>query len=127
MTMKAPKKIHLNRAAKTLQVTFADAEYSLPAEYLRVFSPSAEVRGHGPGEGVLVSGKMHVGIEHAEASGRYAVRLVFDDGHDTGIYTWDYLRELGENFAGNWNDYLERLRRAGQGRDPDESAVKFIG
>lgn len=125
--MKPPKKIHLNRAEKILRVTFADAEYSLPAEYLRVFSPSAEVRGHGAGEGVLVSGKIHVGIERVEASGRYAVRLIFDDGHDTGIYTWAYLRELGENHASNWSDYLERLRKAGEGRDPDESAVKFIG
>lgn len=125
--MKPPKKIHLNRAEKTLQVIFEDADYTLPAEYLRVFSPSAEVRGHGPGEGVLVSGKINVGVDHVEASGRYAIRLIFDDGHDTGIYTWDYLRELGENHSENWNAYLERLRQAGKGRDPDESAVKFIG
>ncbi|MFC6633728.1 gamma-butyrobetaine hydroxylase-like domain-containing protein [Microbulbifer taiwanensis] len=125
--MKAPKKIRLNRAEKTLQVAFADAEYQLPAEYLRVFSPSAEVRGHGASEPVLVSGKLHVGIDKVEAAGRYALKITFDDGHDSGIYTWSYLRELGENRADNWEAYLQRLRSAGKGRDPDESAVKIIG
>lgn len=122
-----PKKISLNRAEKSLRVVFADAEFELPAEYLRVYSPSAEVRGHGAGPGTLVSGKMHVGIDSVEAAGRYALKIDFDDGHDSGIYTWDYLRELGENFSANWDDYLQRLSAAGKGRDPDESAVKIIG
>ena len=122
-----PKKISLNRAEKSLRVVFADAEFELPAEYLRVYSPSAEVRGHGTGPGTLVSGKMYVGIDSVEAAGRYALKIDFDDGHDSGIYTWDYLRELGENFSANWDDYLQRLSAAGKGRDPDESAVKIIG
>jgi len=125
--MKAPKKIRLNRAEKTLQIVFADVEYKLPAEYLRVFSPSAEVRGHGASEPVLVSGKLHVGIDSVEAAGRYALKITFDDGHDSGIYTWEYLRELGENHAANWEAYLRRLQQAGKGRDPDESPVRFIG
>ncbi|MGL6160896.1 gamma-butyrobetaine hydroxylase-like domain-containing protein [Microbulbifer sp.] len=125
--MKPPKKIRLNRTEKNLQLLFDDAEYTLPAEYLRVHSPSAEVRGHGAGEPLLVSGKMHVGIESVETAGRYALKIVFDDGHDSGIYTWEYLRELGENYAANWDAYLQRLQQAGKGRDPDESPVKFIG
>ncbi|MBB3061675.1 gamma-butyrobetaine hydroxylase-like domain-containing protein [Microbulbifer rhizosphaerae] len=124
--MKAPKKIRLNRTEKNLQLLFDDAEYTLPAEYLRVHSPSAEVRGHGASEPLLVSGKMHVGIESVETAGRYALKIVFDDGHDSGIYTWEYLRELGENYAVNWDAYLQRLQQAGKGRDPDESPVKFI-
>ncbi|MCO1332892.1 DUF971 domain-containing protein [Microbulbifer sp. OS29] len=122
-----PKKIRLNRAEKNLQLVFSDAEFTLPAEYLRVYSPSAEVRGHGASERVLVSGKMQVSIDALEAAGRYALKINFDDGHDTGIFTWEYLRELAENYATNWEAYLQRLRAAGQGRDPDESVVKLIG
>lgn len=122
-----PEKIRLNRAEKSLQIVFAETEYTLPAEYLRVFSPSAEVRGHGNSEPVLVSGKINVGIDRIEAAGRYALKIDFDDGHDSGLYTWDYLRELGENYEQNWGDYLQRLRDAGRGRDPDESPVKIIG
>ncbi|WP_346838144.1 DUF971 domain-containing protein [Microbulbifer sp. SAOS-129_SWC] len=125
--MVAPKKIRLNRADKSLQIVFADGDYTLSAEYLRVYSPSAEVRGHGAGEGVLVSGKQGVGIERLETAGRYALKIVFDDGHDSGLYTWDYLRELAQNRDANWRNYLDRLQRAGKGRDPDESAVKIIG
>ena len=121
------KKIRLNRAEKTLQLVFEDLEYSLPAEYLRVYSPSAEVRGHGAGEGVLVSGKQNVGIDGVEAAGRYALKINFDDGHDTGIYTWEYLRELGDKYPVYWQDYLQRLEQAGKGRDPDESPVRIIG
>ncbi|WP_237059576.1 gamma-butyrobetaine hydroxylase-like domain-containing protein [Microbulbifer sediminum] len=121
-----PSRIRLNRAEKSLQLVYPDREYTLPAEYLRVYSPSAEVRGHGPGEGVLVHGKVHVAIDKVQAAGRYALQLVFDDGHDSGIYTWDYLRELCERHDELWRDYLERLQAAGKGRDPDESVVKFI-
>ncbi|WP_444889056.1 gamma-butyrobetaine hydroxylase-like domain-containing protein [Microbulbifer sp. DLAB2-AA] len=122
-----PQKIRLNRAEKTLQLLFADGEFNLPAEYLRVYSPSAEVRGHGNSPALLVDGKIHVGIDRVEAAGRYGLKIDFDDGHDTGIYTWEYLRELAEKYTINWEAYLERLRAAGKGRDPDESVVKFIG
>jgi DUF971 family protein len=95
-----------------LQVSFADGKcFELPFEYLRVHSPSAEVKGHGPGQEVLVLGKENVGIRAVEPIGQYAVKLVFDDGHDTGLYTWGYLYELGSEYAGKWADYLERVRR----------------
>lgn len=122
-----PKKIRLNRGEKSLQLVYSDGEYTLPAELLRVYSPSAEVRGHGAGEGELVYGKLNVGIDSVEAAGRYALKIDFDDGHDTGIYTWSYLRELCEKQEALWQAYLTRLEQAGKGRDPDESAVKFIG
>jgi len=125
--MPAPKKIRLDKSEKQLILEYPDGEFSLPAEYLRVHSPSAEVRGHGIGEGTLVSGKMHVGIEKVAAAGRYALQIFFDDGHDSGIYTWDYLRELCDTREQKWQAYLARLQAEGKGRDPDESAVKFIG
>ncbi|WGL15516.1 DUF971 domain-containing protein [Microbulbifer bruguierae] len=125
--MSAPQKIRLDKAGKKLVLQYRDQAFQLPAEYLRVYSPSAEVRGHGIGEGTLVSGKMHVGIEKVAAAGRYALQIFFDDGHDSGIYTWAYLRELCDTHNEKWQIYLERLQREGKGRDPDESAVKFIG
>ncbi|MFV8780798.1 gamma-butyrobetaine hydroxylase-like domain-containing protein [Microbulbifer sp. SA54] len=125
--MTAPKKIRLNKSDKQLILQYSDGEFSLPAEYLRVYSPSAEVRGHGAGEGNLVSGKINVGIDKVAAAGRYALQIFFDDGHDSGIYTWAYLRELCEQKAQKWQAYLERLQKEGMGRDPDESPVKFIG
>ncbi|GAB2903869.1 gamma-butyrobetaine hydroxylase-like domain-containing protein [Microbulbifer echini] len=121
------QKIRLNRAEKNLLLVYADGEFTLPAEYLRVYSPSAEVRGHGNSPALLVDGKLNVGIDRIEAAGRYALKIDFDDGHDTGIYTWEYLRDLAEKYAVNWEAYLARLRAAGKGRDPDESVVKFIG
>ncbi|WP_043319972.1 gamma-butyrobetaine hydroxylase-like domain-containing protein [Microbulbifer sp. HZ11] len=125
--MPPPQKIRLQKADKKLTLHYPDAEYDLPAEYLRVYSPSAEVRGHGADEGKLVTGKLHVGIERVAAAGRYALQIFFDDGHDSGIYTWDYLQELCETRQEKWQAYLERLANAGQGRDPDESPVKLIG
>ncbi|WP_105102471.1 gamma-butyrobetaine hydroxylase-like domain-containing protein [Microbulbifer pacificus] len=125
--MQPPKKIRLDKASKKLILHYGDAEFELSAEYLRVHSPSAEVRGHGIGEGTLVSGKMHVGIDRVASAGRYALQIFFDDGHDSGIYTWSYLRELCDTREEKWRAYLERLQREGRGRDPDESAVKFIG
>jgi len=114
-----PTEITLHKASRVLEVAFDDgAHYELPCEYLRVYSPSAEVRGHGPGQEVLQVGKRAVGIEAIEAVGAYGVKLVFSDGHDTGIYSWDYLHELGERQDGNWRTYLERLDAAGKGRDP---------
>ena len=88
-------------------------EYSLPFEYLRVYSPSAEVRGHGAGQETLQLGKHEVGITAVEPVGHYAVRLRFDDGHDTGLYTWAYLRELGETRDAKWQHYLDRLAKLG--------------
>jgi DUF971 family protein len=106
--------IRLRRAARVLEVSFADgSRYQLPFEYLRVHSPSAEVKGHGPGQEVLVLGKENVGIAAIEPVGQYAVRLVFDDGHDTGLYTWKYLHELGREREAKWAAYLARKARAG--------------
>jgi DUF971 family protein len=107
--------IRLRRAARLLEVSFSDgSRFELPFEYLRVYSPSAEVKGHGPGQEVLVVGKENVGIAAIEPVGQYAVKLVFDDGHDTGLYTWRYLHELGRERAQKWVRYLERKARAAQ-------------
>ena len=122
-----PKKIRLDKSEKKLILHYPDGEFELSAEFLRVYSPSAEVRGHGVGEGTLVSGKQHVGIDRVAAAGRYALQIFFDDGHDSGIYTWQYLRELCDAREEKWGEYLARLEAAGKGRDPDESPVKFIG
>lgn len=101
-----------------LEVTFDDGkQYRLPCEYLRVFSPSAEVRGHGPGQEVLQVGKREVNVSAVEPVGVYAVKLAFSDGHDTGIFSWDYLYELGQKQESNWKSYLARLESAGKGRD----------
>jgi DUF971 family protein len=106
--------IRLRRQSKLLEVSFNDGNrFELPFEYLRVYSPSAEVRGHNEGEGVLVVDKQSVAIKAIEPIGHYAVRLVFDDGHDTGLYTWKYLYELGSQRAQKWSDYLARVSRAG--------------
>jgi DUF971 family protein len=100
-------------------VTFEDGRrFELPAEYLRVESPSAEVQGHGPGQKVIVGGRRHVGITRIEPVGSYAVRLVFDDLHDSGLYTWDYLYELGEDHATRWAAYLAALAEKGLTREP---------
>jgi len=105
--------IRLRRATRVLEVSFADgSRYELPFEYLRVHSPSAEVKGHGPGQEVLVVGKENVGIVAVEPVGQYAVKLVFDDGHDTGLYTWKYLHELGRERPQKWARYLGRKARA---------------
>jgi DUF971 family protein len=100
-----------------MSIEFDDGRsFDLPFEYLRVFSPSAEVMGHGPGQEILQTGKEDVQVSSIEPIGHYAVRLVFDDGHDTGLYTWHYLYELGERQAENWRAYLDRLRAAGYAR-----------
>jgi DUF971 family protein len=115
--MPVPTEIRLDRAARVLHVTFAgDERYALPAEYLRVESPSAEVQGHGPGQKTILGGKRGVGIGAVEPVGHYAVRLVFDDGHDTGIYAWDYLRELGLEYDRRWPVYLNELAARGLNR-----------
>ena len=110
-------------AEHRLEVEFEDGKsFSLPAEYLRVESPSAEVQGHGPGQKQIVSGRRHVGIMRIEPVGNYAVRLCFDDLHDTGLYSWDYLYELGEDQAEKWATYLEAVERQGLSRDPPRRA-----
>jgi DUF971 family protein len=106
--------IKLRRQSRLLEVTFDDGtNHELPCEYLRVYSPSAEVRGHGPGQETLQLGKHQVQVVKVEPVGNYAVRLVFDDGHDTGLYTWGYLYELGETRAAKWQHYLGRLQQLG--------------
>ena len=118
-----PTEINLHQVSRTLDVAFDDGmSFSLPVEYLRVFSPSAEVRGHGPGQEVLQSGKSQVNISAIEPIGMYAVKLVFSDGHDTGIFSWDYLHHLGSQQAELWRKYEARLAEAGVSRDADMPA-----
>ena len=113
-----PTEIKLHQKSRVLEVSFDDnAHFHLPCEYLRVYSPSAEVRGHGPGQEVLQLGKEAVNITAIEPVGSYAVALHFDDGHNTGIYSWDYLHDLGANQEANWKRYLERLEAAGHKRE----------
>jgi len=110
MSKHHPTDIQLHRASRVLEVHFDDgARIELPCEYLRVFSPSAEVRGHGLPEPLLVIGKQNVNIDAIEPVGQYAVKLVFDDGHDSGLYDWDFLYQLGQDYAINWSRYQARL------------------
>ena len=114
-----PTEVKAHQTSRVLEIAFSDGRaFKLPYEYLRVYSPSAEVRGHGPGQEVLQVGKRDVTIKELEAVGHYAIRPVFSDGHDTGIYSWEYLRELGEDQDELWQRYLERLDKAGASRDP---------
>ena len=116
-----PTEITLRKSSKMLVVAFEDgAEFSFSFEYLRVYSPSAEVVGHGPGQETLQTGKEDVEITAIEPVGHYAVKLVFDDGHDTGLYSWTYLHELGCNMEANWKRYLDRLATAGYARQKPE-------
>lgn len=109
-----PVEIKLRTRSRVLEVRFDDgSRYELPFQYLRVFSPSAEVRGHGGGESILQVGKQHVGVTGAEPIGNYALRLLFDDGHNTGLYSWRLLYELGRDQQANWARYLERCAAAG--------------
>jgi len=117
--MAAPTEIRLRRAERALVVTFDDgARFTLPAEYLRVESPSAEVQGHAPDQKVLVWGRRHVGILGMEPVGNYAIRILFDDLHDSGIYSWEYLRTLGEEQASRWARYLDDLAARNLSREP---------
>lgn len=116
--MTTPTEIKLRKRSRILEVVFDDGErFELSFEYLRVYSPSAEVRGHGPGQERLQVGKEAVVLRAVEPVGHYAVRLVFDDGHNTGLYSWKYLRELGEQHDAKWRDYLDRLEAAGYARE----------
>ena len=114
-----PTEIKLHQRSRLMEVAFDDGRrFELSYEFLRVFSPSAEVRGHGVGQEVLQLGKRDVTIERVEPVGNYAIRPVFSDGHDSGIYSWDYLYLLGENQQALWGDYLARLEAVGASRDP---------
>jgi DUF971 family protein len=112
--MSQPLDIKIRTASRIVDISFDDgSRFALPFEYLRVFSPSAEVKGHGGGEGILQTGKQNVGITGVEPIGNYAIRLLFDDGHNTGLYSWSLLYELGRDHVKNWNRYLERCAAAG--------------
>ena len=113
-----PTDIKLHQQSRIMEITFDDGRrFELSYEYLRVYSPSAEVRGHGPGQEVLQTGKKNVGISEIEPVGRYAVRPTFSDGHSTGIYSWDYLSMLGDRQEQLWQQYLDNLARAGASRE----------
>ena len=113
-----PVEIKLHQQSRAMELTFSDGKvFRLPFEFLRVYSPSAEVRGHGPGQEVLQAGKKDVGILALEPVGSYAVQPTFSDGHSTGIYSWEYLYHLGENQAPMWKEYLAKLEGAGASRE----------
>ena len=114
-----PRSLTVHGQSRVLELTFDDGRhFRLPCEYLRVFSPSAEVRGHGPGQEVLQTGKRDVDLTALQPVGNYAVQPTFSDGHDTGIFSWDYLYELGVKQETNWKSYLARLEGTRQSRDP---------
>ncbi|MDQ6916354.1 MAG: DUF971 domain-containing protein [Pseudomonadota bacterium] len=119
-----PTEIKLHQTSRLMELSFADgASFRLPYEFLRVYSPSAEVRGHGPGQETLQVGKREVGIAEVEAIGHYAIRPKFSDGHDTGIYSWEYLYELGTRQQAMWEQYLKRMEAAGASRDVDPNVT----
>jgi DUF971 family protein len=118
-----PTEINIHKRSNTLEVRFEGEGYTLSAEYLRVFSPSAEVKGHSPDQAILQHGKRHVSFKDIEPQGNYAIKLVFSDGHDSGIYSWEYLRELGQKLESNWSEYLADLEKAGKSREPQFIAV----
>lgn len=125
-THSTPTGIELHKRRKLLELVYSDDErYELSCEYLRVQSPSAEVKGHGPGQEVLQVGKIDVGIDHIEPVGNYALQLAFSDGHNSGIFSWAYLYELCTNQERNWRNYLDRLAAAGKSRDPNIQVVRI--
>lgn len=122
--MPKPTEINLHQASHVLEIAFDDGEkFELSTEYLRVSSPSAEVQGHGPGQEVLQIGKQDVNITKIDQVGNYAIQLFFDDNHDTGIYSWDTLYDLGKNMEENWKSYLEKMKAAGHER-PEPAHIK---
>lgn len=123
--MRIPTSIRLQKASRTLQLEYGpDERYSLGAEFLRVHSPSAEVQGHG--RPILQHGKQKVALVGVEPSGNYALKLIFDDGHDSGLYTWDYLEQLARRQDELWQQYLDALAAAGKSRDPDVTVVRLL-
>ena len=121
-----PNKIHLHKQSNTLELHFGEQVFELSAEILRVHSSSAEVKGHGPGQEVLVDSKKEVEIQQLHATGNYGIRIEFSDRHDSGIFTWSYLKELCKNRDPLWESYLEKLQKAGKSRDPHTSVVQFL-
>ncbi len=120
-----PTAIQLHKASKVLSLKYGpDEEYRLPAEFLRVHSPSAEVQGHG--NPILQFGKLGVGLTKVEPAGQYALKLTFDDGHDSGFFTWEYLDQLAQRQAQLWEEYLAELKAAGKSRDPFEQVIKLM-
>lgn len=121
-----PRDIKLHQRSCELELCYNTGQtYRLSCEYLRVYSPSAEVRGHGTGQEILQTGKLKVAITSIVPVGNYALQLVFDDGHDTGLYTWPYLLQLGQEQQSMWQDYLQRLDAGGGSRDPDLQILKL--
>ena len=119
MAAPTPTEIKLHQASYKLEIAFSDgARFNLPFEFLRVYSPSAEVRGHGPGQEVLQVGKREVLINNAEPVGLYALNFQFSDGHNSGIFSWEYLHQIGSNYEAMWAEYLRRMEAAGATRDP---------
>ena len=122
-----PTNLVLHQKSRILEMVFDDgSHFEMSCEYLRVYSPSAEVRGHGAGQEVLQYGKQNVGIDRIEPQGAYAVKLCFDDGHDTGLYTWKLLYKLGVNYAELWQDYLRRLEEAGRKRGSSTGDIPVV-
>lgn len=127
MSAPIPARIELHRQSRTLELIYGtDDRHALSAELLRISSPSAEVRGHGPGQETLVTGKINVSIKQIRPVGHYAIQLVFSDGHDTGIYSWSMLWDLCQHQQQYWDDYLQRLQAAGATRDPDVQVVQLM-
>ncbi|MFV0476730.1 MAG: gamma-butyrobetaine hydroxylase-like domain-containing protein [Parahaliea sp.] len=125
-----PRNIHLHRKSKELELVYTNNDgggnsYRLSCEYLRVYSPSAEVRGHGEGQEVLQTGKVNVNITGLQSVGHYALQIIFDDGHDSGLYSWDYLYQLATEQAARWQDYLQRLHEQKGSRDPQIQVLAF--
>ena len=122
-----PQSVTAHSQSRVLEVLFSDgAHFRIPFELMRIYSPSAEVQGHGPGQEVLQTGKINVKISSIEPVGNYAVRLNFDDDHNTGIYSWEYLRELALHQQEMWDEYLQRLQKAGARREPLQSGVQVV-
>ncbi|WPN98717.1 DUF971 domain-containing protein [Pseudomonas sp. MUP55] len=122
---KFPTAVNLHKTSNTLGLTYGpDETYQLPAEFLRVHSPSAEVQGHG--KPILQFGKLNVKLIKLEPAGQYALKLTFDDGHDSGLFTWDYLYQLAVRQDALWADYLDELKAAGKTRDPNQSVVRLM-
>jgi len=130
-TSPIPSNLHLHKHSAELELEYSDqlasTSHRLSCEYLRVYSPSAEVRGHGKGQEVLQVGKKYVNIDSITPNGNYAIQISFNDGHDTGIYSWDYLFELCEQHEAKWSDYLERLKLEGGSREPNSDPIIFKG
>ncbi|MDP0560938.1 MAG: DUF971 domain-containing protein [Candidatus Endonucleobacter sp. (ex Gigantidas childressi)] len=125
MNRRIPTALNVHKISKELSLQYSsDESYKLKAEYLRVLSPSAEVRGHG--NPVLQIGKLNIGIIEVEVIGCYAIQISFDDGHDSGIYSWDYLYDLCLNHDTHWDNYIQKIHEAGASRDPAISTVRFL-